>query len=282
MRFRNMLTTAKLIAAAALARTESRGGHYRSDFPSRDPAWRHRTFITLADAERDRGRRARSNIAWRMASDDRPSRTSRAPRHRGGPRGARRRTSAAPATSPRPRRFPPTRPPRPCSARGKPGVLAGLALGRGAFREIDPAVAFTALKRDGDRIGSGRGRGAGRAARRGRSSRPSASRSTTSAISPASPPRPRRWSTRSRTPRRASATRGRRLPGLRAFEKYAVRCGGGSNHRFGLDDAILIKDNHIAVAGGVVGGDRAGAGACRPHGQDRGRGRLARAARARR
>ena len=40
-------------------------------------------------------------------------------------------------------------------------------------------------------------------------------------------------------------------PGLRAFEKYAVRCGGGRNHRFGLDDAILIKDNHIAVAGGV-------------------------------
>lgn len=40
-------------------------------------------------------------------------------------------------------------------------------------------------------------------------------------------------------------------PGLRALEKYAVRAGGGSNHRFGLDDAILIKDNHIAVAGGV-------------------------------
>ncbi len=41
-------------------------------------------------------------------------------------------------------------------------------------------------------------------------------------------------------------------PLLRAFEKYAVRCGGGVNHRFGLDDAILIKDNHIAVAGGVA------------------------------
>ena len=40
-------------------------------------------------------------------------------------------------------------------------------------------------------------------------------------------------------------------PGLRALEKYAVRCGGGVNHRFGLDDAILIKDNHIAAAGGV-------------------------------
>jgi nicotinate-nucleotide pyrophosphorylase (carboxylating) len=40
-------------------------------------------------------------------------------------------------------------------------------------------------------------------------------------------------------------------PGLRALEKYAVRCGGGFNHRYGLDDAILIKDNHIAVAGGI-------------------------------
>ena len=41
-------------------------------------------------------------------------------------------------------------------------------------------------------------------------------------------------------------------PGMRAFEKYAVKCGGGSNHRFGLDDAILIKDNHIAVSGSVT------------------------------
>jgi nicotinate-nucleotide pyrophosphorylase (carboxylating) len=41
-------------------------------------------------------------------------------------------------------------------------------------------------------------------------------------------------------------------PGLRALEKYAIRCGGGFNHRFGLDDAILIKDNHIAVAGGIA------------------------------
>ncbi len=46
-------------------------------------------------------------------------------------------------------------------------------------------------------------------------------------------------------------------PGLRAFEKYAVRCGGGANHRFALDDAILIKDNHIAVAGGVAAAYRA-------------------------
>jgi nicotinate-nucleotide pyrophosphorylase (carboxylating) len=40
-------------------------------------------------------------------------------------------------------------------------------------------------------------------------------------------------------------------PGLRTIEKYAVRAGGGANHRFGLDDAVLIKDNHVAVAGGI-------------------------------
>ena len=41
-------------------------------------------------------------------------------------------------------------------------------------------------------------------------------------------------------------------PGLRMIEKYAVRAGGGANHRFGLDDAMLIKDNHVAIAGGVL------------------------------
>lgn len=48
-------------------------------------------------------------------------------------------------------------------------------------------------------------------------------------------------------------------PGLRILEKYAVRCGGGSNHRFGLDDAVLIKDNHLALAGSI----RAAVGAAR-------------------
>jgi nicotinate-nucleotide pyrophosphorylase (carboxylating) len=50
-------------------------------------------------------------------------------------------------------------------------------------------------------------------------------------------------------------------PGLRALEKYAVRAGGGSNHRFGLDDAVLIKDNHRALAGGLkIAVERARAG----------------------
>lgn len=52
------------------------------------------------------------------------------------------------------------------------------------------------------------------------------------------------------TPARILDTR-KTTPGLRLLEKYAVRVGGGHNHRFGLDDGILIKDNHVAVAGGV-------------------------------
>jgi len=52
-------------------------------------------------------------------------------------------------------------------------------------------------------------------------------------------------------PARVVCTR-KTTPGLRLLEKYAVRAGGGSNHRFGLDDAVLIKDNHILVAGGVT------------------------------
>jgi nicotinate-nucleotide pyrophosphorylase (carboxylating) len=53
-------------------------------------------------------------------------------------------------------------------------------------------------------------------------------------------------------PYRAGITCTRKTtPGLRALEKHAVRAGGGANHRFGLDDAVLIKDNHIAVAGGI-------------------------------
>jgi len=53
------------------------------------------------------------------------------------------------------------------------------------------------------------------------------------------------------TQSRVACTR-KTTPGLRALEKYAVRAGGGSNHRLGLDDAVLIKDNHVALAGGVA------------------------------
>lgn len=64
------------------------------------------------------------------------------------------------------------------------------------------------------------------------------------------------------TKARIACTR-KTLPGLRSLQKYAVRCGGGFNHRFGLDDAAMIKDNHIQAAGGIapaIAGLRAGLG----------------------
>ncbi|MEI9904084.1 MAG: carboxylating nicotinate-nucleotide diphosphorylase [Asticcacaulis sp.] len=63
------------------------------------------------------------------------------------------------------------------------------------------------------------------------------------------------------TKARIAATR-KTLPGLRALQKHAVRCGGGWYHRFGLDDAILIKDNHIAVCGGVAAAMERARAAC--------------------
>ena len=60
-------------------------------------------------------------------------------------------------------------------------------------------------------------------------------------------------------------------PGLRALEKYAVRCGGGVNHRMSLSDAALVKDNHVAAAGGVRRGVRGGARARTPTSNSRSR-----------
>jgi len=131
------------------------------------------------------------------------------------------------------------------------GVLAGIALAEAAFREFDPTVVFTALKRDGDRIGRGdiaaRVRGparsvlsAERVALNYLCHLSGVATATAALVAAVAHTRARICDTR------------KTLPGLRIFEKHAVRCGGGWNHRFGLDDAILIKDNHIAVAGGVV------------------------------
>jgi len=52
MRFHNIVMTAKLIATGAYLREESRGGHFRSDFPEQKANWKHRTFITLAEADK--------------------------------------------------------------------------------------------------------------------------------------------------------------------------------------------------------------------------------------
>jgi nicotinate-nucleotide pyrophosphorylase (carboxylating) len=131
------------------------------------------------------------------------------------------------------------------------GVLAGLALAEAAFREVDPAVRFEAFKRDGDRLARGdiaaRVSGPARAILSGER----VALNFLCHLSGVATATARLVDSVAHTRARICDTR-KTLPGLRTFEKYAVRCGGGWNHRYGLDDAVLIKDNHIAVAGGVV------------------------------
>lgn len=133
----------------------------------------------------------------------------------------------------------------------KAGVLAGIDLARLAFQTFDAEVVFTTVMHDGDAIKPGdilariEGRARSllsceRVALNFISHLSGIASETNKLVEAAKPHKARICCTRKTT------------PGLRAVEKYAVRAGGGSNHRFGLDDAVLIKDNHIAVAGGIA------------------------------
>jgi nicotinate-nucleotide pyrophosphorylase (carboxylating) len=130
------------------------------------------------------------------------------------------------------------------------GIVAGLDLARLAFHVLDPTVVFTPLKKDGDAIKAGdclaRIEGAAgsilsaeRVALNFLCHLSGIASETHKLVEAVKPHKARICCTRKTT------------PGLRAVEKYAVKAGGGDNHRFGLDDAVLIKDNHIAVAGGI-------------------------------
>jgi len=131
-----------------------------------------------------------------------------------------------------------------------PGIVAGLDLAALAFELIEPGLRFTAERTDGTRVAPGqviaqiagpaRGILTGERVALNFLSHLSGIATATRDIS----------DTIAHTKCRVVCTR-KTTPGLRAVEKYAVRCGGGANHRFGLDDAMLIKDNHIAIAGGV-------------------------------
>jgi nicotinate-nucleotide pyrophosphorylase (carboxylating) len=143
----------------------------------------------------------------------------------------------------------------------KGGVICGLSCARIALKALDPDARFEANAADGDAAQAGaelaRVTGKARAVL-------SAERVALNLLGRLSG-----ISTLTADYVRAVAGTGARItdtrkttPGLRALEKYAVRCGGGVNHRFGLDDAILIKDNHVAACGGVARAlERARAGA---------------------
>jgi nicotinate-nucleotide pyrophosphorylase (carboxylating) len=132
----------------------------------------------------------------------------------------------------------------------KPGRIAGLICAEAAFRLVDPSVTFTAALPDGSEAAAG--------AVLATVSGPARSLLTAErvALNFAGPLSGTATATAALvqavagTRARITCTR-KTLPGLRALQKYAVRCGGGFNHRFGLDDAVMIKDNHIQAARGI-------------------------------
>jgi nicotinate-nucleotide pyrophosphorylase (carboxylating) len=131
------------------------------------------------------------------------------------------------------------------------GVTAGLPLLAATFRKLAPSIEITGDVRDGSTVEKGQVlmqvHGPARAVLAGERVALNFL-GHLSGVATATNAFVRRIA---HTDTRVTCTR-KTTPGLRALEKYAVRCGGGFNHRFGLDDAILIKDNHIAVAGGIA------------------------------
>jgi nicotinate-nucleotide pyrophosphorylase (carboxylating) len=131
----------------------------------------------------------------------------------------------------------------------RPCVLAGLAIAEAVFGEVDSTIDWTSVRADGDRCDAGtvvaRLRGPAR-------SLVTAERTALNFLQHLS-------GIATLTREFVDAAGGRlsildtrkTIPTLRALAKYAVRCGGGANHRAGLDDGILIKDNHIRMAGGI-------------------------------
>ena len=146
-----------------------------------------------------------------------------------------------------------------------PGRLAGLPVALAAFRLLDPSLELAAHAADGEDVAAGAVlatvRGAARSilsaertalnflghlsgiATATRNLVAAVAQAAQAATAPTAPTVPTHGA-------RVVCTR-KTTPGLRALEKYAVRAGGGANHRFGLDDAVLIKDNHRALAGGL-------------------------------
>ena len=132
----------------------------------------------------------------------------------------------------------------------RPGVLAGLDCARLALAELAPEARFNALARDGDTLSPGQVLARAEAPARAVLAAERTGLNLMGRLSGIA--------TLTRAYVEAVAGTGVRItdtrkttPGLRQLEKYAVRCGGGVNHRFGLDDAILIKDNHVAACGGI-------------------------------
>lgn len=136
------------------------------------------------------------------------------------------------------------------------GIVAGITLAEAAFRLIDPSVVFKERVADGARLRKGTVLAEVSGNARSILTAERTALNYLMHLCGIATYTRRFADTIAHTKAKVTCTR-KTIPGLRAFEKYAVRCGGGSSHRYGLDDAILIKDNHVAVAGGVAQAIRA-------------------------
>ncbi|MDZ7823294.1 MAG: carboxylating nicotinate-nucleotide diphosphorylase [Ahrensia sp.] len=131
------------------------------------------------------------------------------------------------------------------------GRIAGLILAETAFKLMDPALKFKALVHDGDSVKPGDVLAKISGNARAILSAERVALNYLMHMCGIATYTAQFAAEIAHTPAKVADTR-KTIPGHRTFEKYAVRCGGGANHRYGLDDAILIKDNHIAVSGGVA------------------------------
>ncbi len=138
----------------------------------------------------------------------------------------------------------------------KPGVMAGLDLAAAAFALCDGSLSIKINAKDGDRVTAGetvmKMSGPARAILTGERT----ALNFLGHLSGVATETRRLVDAVKHTEARICCTR-KTTPGLRALEKYAVRCGGGFNHRFGLGDGLLIKDNHIIAADGIGAATRA-------------------------
>ncbi len=132
----------------------------------------------------------------------------------------------------------------------EPGVIAGLPLALLAWQLVDTAISVEVHLPDGSRVAPGGVIATASGPARGLLTGERVALNFLGHLSGVATGTATIADAIAHTKARVADTR-KTIPGLRALQKYAVRCGGGVNHRFGLDDAVLIKDNHIAVAGGI-------------------------------
>ena len=133
----------------------------------------------------------------------------------------------------------------------QPGVVAGIELARLAFQLVDPGLVLRAALPDGSAVQRGAVIAEVAGPARGMLSAERTALNFLCHLSGIATATAGIVAAIAGYKARVVCTR-KTLPGLRSVQKYAVRVGGGGNHRFGLDDAVLIKDNHVAFAGGIT------------------------------